>query len=264
MYRLLIVTDAQDVKERMEQMQGWELLGFKRPRIRQNMEETVDCLHRHHIDAIAIENKADFDPVRGYLDTYFPNTPVFQIGRNDGEQLLILRELTTLLSRLNADDSNDEYDEAARLAEQRERFLKKVVSGRVPGRDDLERQLLLYRCREKADVPCVLARLEMPRDDNFFDERWHYGSDRLETALRNFFGYEHDHMAMHVAVVSPQEVRVLCYPTDEGGMMDENSVRDYVRETAECVENYLGLALNVLDVQRLPGLAAFASQPKVR
>ncbi len=263
MYRLLIVTDVQDVKERMEQIQDWEALGFKRPRLRQSMEETVECLHRHHIDAVAVEQKADFDSVRIYLDTYFPNTPIFQIGKTEGEQLLILRELTTLLSRLNADDTNDEYDEAARLLEERERFLKKVISGRVPGRDDLERLLQLYRCRERADVPCVLARLEMPQDDLFFDERWHYGSERLETALRNFFGREHDGMAMHVAVVSPQEVRVLCYPASEEGIR-EDVAGDYVEETVRRVEDYLGLALNVMNVQRLPGLAAFAASTGMR
>ena len=58
--------------------------------------------------------------------------------------------------------------------------------------------------------------------DVFLTERWHYGGERLETALRNFFGREHGHMLLRVAVVSPQEVRVLCYPRDEREGLSES------------------------------------------
>ena len=263
MYRLLIVTDAQSAKDRLEAMQGWEILGFKPPRIRTSMAEAVECIHRHHIDAIAVDENPAFDGFLAYLDEHFPNVPLFQISPTDEQQQLILRELSSLLSRLKADDTNDDYDEAARLQEYRERWLKKLIGGVVPTCEDLRRSLCLYRCSERMDVPCVLARLEMPQDDGFFSGRWHYGSERLEVALRNFFGHQHDHMILHVAVVSPQEVRVLCYPAD-GEAISENAAFDYVQETAEQIDHYLGLSMKVLEVRRVPGLTAFVTETNAR
>ena len=86
-------------------------------------------------------------------------------------------------------------------------------------------------------------------------ERWHYGGERLEIALRNFFGREHGHMLLRVAVVSPQEVRVLCYPRDEAEGLSENAAFEYVQETIEQIARYLGLALKVLEVRRIAGCA---------
>ena len=167
MYRLLIVTDNQNVKERLEAMQGWEALGFKTPRIRTGMEDAVECIHRHHIDAIAVEDSPAFEDFRAYLDEHFPNVPLFEIAPNETEQLLLLRELSGLLSRLKADDTNDLYDEAARMQEQRERWIKKVIGGLEISQGDMNRHIRLYRCTERLGVPCVLARLEMPEDDHF-------------------------------------------------------------------------------------------------
>jgi len=263
-YRLLIVTDAQSVKDRLEAMQGWETLGFKPPRIRMSMEEAVECIHRHHIDAIAVDETPAFEGFLAYLDEHFPNVPLFQIAPTDAGQLLILRELSGLLSRLKADDTNDEYDENARMQEQRERWIKKMIGGLETSREDLCRHLKLYRCAERADVPCVLARLELPQDDGFLSGRWHYGSERLEVALRNFFGYEHDHMIMHVAVVSPVEVRVLCYPCSAEECVSENAAFEYVQETAEQIDHYLGLSMKVLEVRRVPGLTAFVTETNAR
>ena len=260
MYRLLIVTDAQSVKDRLEAMQGWERLGFKPPRIRTDMAEAVECIHRHHIDAIAVDENPAFDGFIAYLDEHFPNVPLFQIAADDESQLLVLRELSSLLSRLRADDTNDDYDEASRMQEYRERWLKKLIGGVVPTCEELKRQLKLYRCSESIDVPCVLARLEMPDDDSFLSERWHYGSERLEQALRNFFGFEHDHMLMHVAVISQEEVRVLCYPASLEMGVSENVAFEYVQETLEQIDHYLGLQMKVLEVRRVPGLLAFAAE----
>ena len=258
MYRLLIVTDAQNVKDMISAMQGWEAMGFKPPRIRCSMEEAVDCIHRHHLDAIAVDENPQLQGFLTYLDEHFPTIPLFQIGEDAQQQQVILHELSGVLSRLRADDTNDEYDENSRMAEQRERWLKKVIGGLV-SQNDMARQLRLYRCCEKLSVPCVLARLEMQQDDRFFGERWHYGSERLETALRNFFGTSHDRMLIHVAVVSPQEVRVLCYPAEEPEALTERGVYEYVQETVEQIDHYLGLSMRVADVRSLPGLAAFAS-----
>ena len=260
MYRLLIVTDDPVAKNMLSTMTGWEAQGFKPPRIFSTAEEAISCMGRHSIDAVAVKTSPAFDEFIAYLNEKHPYIPMFDIVSTEEEQHAVIREVNRLLSRLRADDSNDLYDDALRMEEQRERWIKKVIGGMVPTVREMTRKHRMYRCREQLNVPCVLARLELPEDNTFLEERWHYGSERLETALRNFFGREHDHMLMHVAVVSTEEVRVLCYPAVPEAGVSENAVFTYVQETAEQIDHYLGLNMHVLDVRRVPGLSAFAAE----
>ena len=259
MYRLLIVTGNPSVKEMLTAMEGWEKMGFKPPRLFDTAEEAMEGLRSFKVDAIAVEDSPAFDALMTCLDEQYPFKPLFQLAPSEEEQRKVLQELYSLLTRLSADDTDDAYDDGYKLQLQRDRWLRKVVCGMVPTKEDLARQLRLYRCREQVDVPCVLARLELPDDDGFLSNRWHYGSERLETALRNFFGYEREHMLMHVAVISQQEVRILCYPASADHGVSENAAFEYIQETIDQIDHYLGLRMKVLEVHRVPGLCAFTA-----
>ena len=259
MYRLLIVTETQSVTEMLTAMQGWEKLGFKPPRLHNSAQEALECLDKHHIDAIAVEPSPVFDGLIAQLDERYPDMPMFQIASGEDEQRVILQELCSLLARVNADDSDDAYDAAYQMQIQRERWLKKLIGGMLADENQLRRQRQLYRFHAQPDTPCLLARLAMSDEDGFMSVRWHYGSDRLETALRNFFGRGYSHMLMHVAVVSPEEVRILCYPENADFDVSENIAYDYMRETLEQIENYLGLHMDIVEVCRLSGLTELCS-----
>lgn len=259
MYRLLIVTEDQAVWDMFAAMEGWEAMGFKTPRLRRSVDEAIECMHKHHIDAIALDDSESLKPLSDYLNEQCPCMPIFQIEKNADAQMDTIRRVGRLLSRLHADDSNDCYDEAASFDQQRNRWIKKALSGLVETQDEMEKELKLYRCTEQVETPCVVARLALPQDDNFLTNRWHYGSERLETALRNFFGEHHDHMLLHVAVVSPQEVRVLCYPQEPQTGLSEAIASEYIQETVEQIERYLGLSMQVLNLRRVPGIEALAA-----
>lgn len=240
-------------------MDGWEAVGFKVPRLRSSVDDAVECMHKHAIDAIAADQSLAVQGMNAYLDREYPNLPIFAIEENADKQWKTIREISGLLSRLNADDSNDAYDQAYRLSKQRDFWMKKLLSGMVPSVDEIRRGMRLYRCMERIDVPCMLARLSLQSGDSFLVERWHYGSERLETALRNFFGTKHDHMLLHVAVISQEEARVLCYPTEIADGLSENATYDYIQETVDQIDHYIGLSMKVIDVRRIAGLSSFAA-----
>lgn len=260
MYRLLIVTENQNVIDMFASMDGWEAIGFKAPRLRSSVDEAVECMHKHAIDAIAVDQSPTVEGINAYLDQNYPDMPIFPIEETVEKQWETVRDMFGLLSRLNADDSNDIYDPAYRLAKQRDRWMKKLLSGMIPTVDEIGKQMRMYRCEEQMDVPCMLARLSLQAGDSFLAERWHYGSERLEIALRNFFGTRHDHMLLHVAVISQEEVRVLCYPTEVNDGLSENATYDYIQETVDQIDHYLGLPMKVLDVRRVPGIRTFATE----
>ena len=49
MYKLLLVSDRDDVLKAFEEVQNWERLGFKPPHIRHDFEGTKDSLAKHHV-----------------------------------------------------------------------------------------------------------------------------------------------------------------------------------------------------------------------
>lgn len=258
MYRLLIVTEKQSVREMFEGMSGWEVMGFKPPRLRATTEEALLCMEKHHIDAIAMDEGA-FADLDAHVEANCPTMLRFEVEETPEEQLKTIRLLDRLLNQIRADHSNNQYDDNNALQYTRDRQMKAVLSGLVPTRKEINARLRMLRCPEQGDVPCIVARLGLDEEDPFLTERWHYGSDRLEVALRNFFGGDQPHMLVHVAVVSQDEVRVLCYPGGSDAL-DEEKVSAFISEVAQQVENYMGLRMTVLDVMKLPGLSAFARE----
>ena len=259
MYRLLIVTRDPRVEDMFASMQGWEAMGFKQPRLRKTVDEAKECMKKHHIDAIAIDSDPDYAELDAYLDECAPHMPIFEIAADADRQMTVIREIELLLNQLHTDDSNDDYDEGYYFQLARDRWMKRLISGMAPTKEYILTHQRMYRCPETADQPCVFAQLSAPRGDEFLTGRWHYGSERLETALRNFFGAEHDHMSIRLAVVSPEEVRVLISATDQSALSADKATH-YIKDTIEQVEKYLGFEMDVEEIRVVDGLTCFASQ----
>lgn len=244
-------------------MEGWEAMGYKPPRLRNTVDAAQECMQKHHIDAIAVDGDPAFAPMNDHLDRHYPLLPIFEIAEDAQAQWGVLREVYQLLNQLHADDSDDDHDEGYRLKMVQERWMKKLLSGMAPTRAHILAHHRMLRCAEKTDGPFLCARLSIPTGDNFITERWHYGSERLETALRNFFGEEHDHMKLHVAVISPEEVRVMVSVRPgrrAKAELTSQSAVEYIEETTQQIQNYLGLSMTLVDIKTLPSLTAFAAE----
>jgi len=262
LYKLLIVTRDARVENMFSSMQGWEARGYKQPRLRATVKDAKECMLKHHIDAIAVDHDEEFAPLNRYLDMNFPILPIFQIESNAEKQFETLKEVHRLLSQLHSDDSDDGYDEAYYFRLIRERWMKTLISGSASTPEHILNHHRLYRCTESLTAPCVFSRLSLPSGETFLTGPWHYGSDRLEVALRNFYGTGQDSMTIYVAVVSPEEVRVLACPWPQfvdNDTFGPDVVMEYLEETNEQIEQYLGLKMKVVEIRMLSGLTAFAS-----
>lgn len=259
MYRLLVVTQDARTEAMFASMEGWEAMGFKPVRIRNSVEDAIACMGKHHIDAIAFEPLPVWEPLRAYLDEHAPCMPIFEIAPDAQKQYAVIKSVFQLLCQLHSDHSNDDYDEALNFQQARERWLRKLLSGMVPTSAEVLTCHRMFRCTIDTERPCVYVRLTIPPDDPFVTGRWHYGSERLETAIRNFFGTEREHAQMRVAVVSPMEVRFAACPNKgESDRFDQARLVEYVRETLEQIDNYLGLRMNMEEVRTLDSVKDFA------
>ena len=155
MYKLLLVSDQEEVLNAFAQVKNWELLGFKPPHIRHDFEGTVDSLAKHHADGISIAvNPDQEEQILAYLQQNFPNVSIFEAGRSEEEVLRYLSELKILLNRIHADFYNERANTRDVLQLCRHEFFRKVINGKIKSPVDLHRNMRLLRSRMDADRPC--------------------------------------------------------------------------------------------------------------
>jgi hypothetical protein len=258
-YRLLIVTKSPTIEQIFIGIEGWETMGFKPPRIRKTFAEALDAMEKHHVDAIGIDE--GFEDLERWMDEHKPYIPMFMLTDDPESQLNVIRDVEILLNQIHTDDSDDAYNEEGNFTAARQRWMKYLLFRLAPSREEVLKQQRLFRCSDDPDKPCIFARISIPQGEQFITERWHYGSERLATALRNFFGEEYQQMNIHIAVVSPEEVRVVFSPRPESsaGIAPETKTREYIEETIEQIQHYLGLSMNLAELKVLNGLTDFAA-----
>ena len=61
MYKLLLVSDQEEVLNAFGQIQNWERQGFKPPHIRYDYDGMLDSLSKHHADGITFVRIPAYD-----------------------------------------------------------------------------------------------------------------------------------------------------------------------------------------------------------
>jgi len=114
----------------------------------------------------------------------------------------------------------------------------------------------MLRAYVSVDKKCVLYDFDMPQGEVYLMNQWHYGSERLENALRNnFFGRFYDDLYYCVAVLTPRHIRVMACQRSEGE--DEEAERllqradMHVSQAVEDIKEYLGLDLLLAETHLL-------------
>lgn len=261
MYKLLLATDKPEIMEAFQAVSSWELLGFRTPRVVSTVQAAIDSLKKHHADGIAFsfDEKGD-ETLMNHLASEYPILPIIQAGRNAGQVTDAVNELCSLLNRTHADFSNDNFGEADMLQLVRHEFFRNLIAGKVVGTAAVLRRMKLLRSRMNPEQPCVLLELTMPEGDSFLTGRWHYGSERLEIALRNFFGVELEGMRMLVSVLPDERIFLLACPMlgEEATDSISGLVHHHAEDSIAHVREYLGLHLTITSVRVLPNLTALA------
>ena len=261
MYKLLLITDQDDVLDAFNQVGEWERTGFKPPHIRHDLEGTKDSLAKHHADGIAIAvSPEEEEKILVYLQENFPTISIFQAGRTRQEVLRYLNELNILLNRLNADFSNDRFTSADMLQEVRHEFFRKVMTGQIGSTTELNRNMRLLRSRMDADRPCMLIELSQKEAmDGMLEGHWHYGRERLELTLRKSLAGDLEGMHVLPTVHPDGRILVLACPIHGMSIPDtEDSMTSviitHVQHGIEHLQKYFGLDLTMKEIRILPSL----------
>ena len=223
MYKLLLVSDQEDVLNAFGQISNWELHGFKPPHIRHDYDGAVDSLAKHHADGICIAVDHDEEEkILAYLQENYPDVSIFEAGRSEDEVLRYLSELKILLNRLH-------------------------------------RNMRLLRSRMDADRPCLLIEIAQSAPFDKLEGRWHYGKDRLEVALRNSFAG--DKNGIHILPTIHSDGRILVLACPLHGVETEMTLEaltvmltNYTAESIEHMKEFFGVELHIVEIRVLPAL----------
>ena len=233
MYKLLLVSDQEDVLNAFAGIQNWEMLGFKQPHIRHDFEGTKDSLAKHHADGICIAVNHDQEElILAYLQQNFPNVSIFE--------------------RTNTRDI---------LQMCRHEFFRKVINGKIKNSTDLHRNMRLLRSRMDADRPCLLIELDQSAPFDKLEGRWHYGKEQLEIALRTSFAGDLNGIHILPTVHSDGRILVLACPlhgVDTDMTVDTMTamLTSYTADSIEHMKEYFGLELHISGIRVFPALTA--------
>lgn len=259
MYKLLLATDRQEVLAAFQALPAWEVIGFRAPRIVSSAEEALESLKRYHADAIAFD--LDEEQEKTLMDALireYPRLPIVETANTRANVEHIVRELGMLLNRTHADYSDDYTSEAELMQMWRHEFFRALIGGKIASESDTLRYMNLLRSRMDPTKAAVLIELASAQDDGFMQDRWRYGADRLEVALRNFFGAELAGMRVLVSVLPDNRIYLLCCTMlgEEGP--DPSAMAGIVTSHAQAsidhVHEYLDMHLSIAGIRMLPTL----------
>ncbi len=265
MYKLLLVTDREEVLNAFNQVTNWEMYGFKQPHFRNSYDGMLDSLQKHHADGIAISmtDHEEEERILAYLQANYPAVSIFEAGTTQEEIFRYLNELKTLLNRIHADFSNDRISEADLLQQCRHEFLRKVITGKISDEAELRRSMRLLRSKMDADSPCLILEIEQSAmRDGRLEGRWTFGDNRLEKALRYAFGGNYFGMHIFPAVYPNGRIVVLVCPLhgDEHPLSEskmEEAVTSHISDGINHLKQYQGIDLHITNIRVLPALTAF-------
>ena len=139
-------------------------------------------------------------------------------------------------------------------------YFRTLLMGEVHDADAMTRHLRLLRSRMDPERSCVLLELGHPEDDGYLALHWHYGADRLEVAMRNFFHAELAGMRILVSVLPDERLYLLACPmvgmeapADPEQLL--RLVREHAEENIDDVREYLRIDLRVTSARVLKNLS---------
>ena len=251
MYRLLLVSDKEEIRSLYEHFSEWENLGFERPAVASSAQEGIDLLSHSRFDAVSSllsvsEGKQFF--------AYLSRRPEMLGMETARDEARLRREISSARRALSSRD-------AARQMKQVDDFTR-VMQGE--NRID-ERMRSLKMQAIEASRPVATSSFRLPQGDYFLAEVWRYGRERLENALRNIFENNDEHMYFVLLIINPHHMRLLGLPREE--MTKEEACAQMTAHLNRCqasLEAYFELTLDIKRIVGYDSLYALGRENSLR
>ena len=235
MYKLLLVTDREDLRTQFGDQIDWAKLNCRVPYMASSPQEAIDLLNSKAIDAVGYRFfSTDGMQLTKFLRYGRPSLPIFQVCDTAEKQTEMLAQTVSVLNRLRADYADSYYDEETMLTLQRDALIHSLLAGEMRDWDSVMREMKLIRAHVSLDKPCVLYEIDMPQGEVYLSEH----SGRYVEGI--YYA---------VAVLPPRHTRVVCMPMHgQAPETRENFGKrtdEHINDSIQKIKEYLDLDMNV-------------------
>ena len=250
MYRLLLVSDKEEVRTLYEAFSEWENLGFEKPVVVANAQQGIERLKHGRFDAVSSllsisEGKQFF----AYLSKR-PEMLGMETARDDARLRREISRARRTLSSRDAARQTKQVDDYTR-AMQGEFFCDLLRGAPLTKERIDERMRSLKLDASLAERPSAMSSLRLPQGDYFLSEVWRYGRERLENALKNIFENGDARMYFVLLIINPHHMRLLALPAQDMTADEVTSqMQLHLKRCEASLSQYFELTL---DVKRIVG-----------
>lgn len=264
MYKLLLVSDKEEIRTLYRGYSEWENLGFEQPTIAENAQKGIELLSRNRFDAISCllsvsEGKKFF--------AYLSRRPEMLGMETARDEECLRREISAARRTLSARDASRQ----SKLADDYTRALQgellcDLLRGAAYDRAKIDGRMQSLKATQlDAHRPVATSSFRLPQGDYFLSEVWRYGRDRLENALKNIFENGNENMTFVLLIINPHHMRLIALPREE--MTKDEVYEQMVAHMARCqasLEQYFELTLTIKRIVLYDDLYALSRENALR
>ncbi|MBP3655240.1 MAG: hypothetical protein J6K32_00925 [Clostridia bacterium] len=264
MYRLLLVSDREEIRELYEQFPEWETLGFEQPVVAADANEGIAHLDNSRFDAVSSllslsEGKRFF----AYLSRR-PEMFGMETARDEARLRREISSARRALSSRDAARSTKQVDDYVRVMQKE--FICELLRGAAYDEERIDERLCSLKLRQlDASRPVCMSSFRLPQGDYFLAEVWRYGRERLENALRNIFESSDGGVSYVLLIINPHHMRLMAIP--RASMSREQVQDEMMRHLERCkasLDEYFELSLNIKRVVSYDSLYALGRENAMR
>lgn len=147
------------------------------------------------------------------------------------------------------------------LPEMRLDFWDALWNGQITNEAALERRLSVLQLPVSPAAPCCRCVLRLLHGDDYLDEIWRYGRDRLRVAVGNLLPPEEDGVLYGVSRLTPRHVYILaCAVEGTDRETLEKKAHGDMEKLVESLGQYLDLESELKEVVPVSSLAELTRQ----
>ena len=250
MYKLLLVSDKEEIRSLYRHYAEWNTLGFEQPAIAENAQQGIDLLGHNRYDAISsLLSVSEGKKFFSYLSRR-PEMLGMETARDEERLRKEISAARRALSTRDASRQNKQVDDYTKALQGE--FFCDLLRGAAFDRAKIDERMQSLKI-ETLDARRPLA------------EVWRYGRERLENALKNIFENGDPKMAFVLLIINPHHMRLIALPREE---MSKEDVYDMMlAHLARCqtsLEQYFELDLSIKRVVPYDDLYALSRENAAR
>ena len=174
MYRLLLVSDKEEIRSLYEHFSEWENLGFERPAVASSAQEGIDLLSHSRFDAVSsLLSVSEGKQFFAYLSRR-PEMLGMETARDEARLRREISSARRALSSRDAARQMKQVDDFTRVMQGE--FFCDLLRGAAMDENRIDERMRSLKMQAiEASRPVATSSFRLPQGDYFLAEVWRYG-----------------------------------------------------------------------------------------